>query len=146
MGEIRSAMLVQASAETVHRLLTTVEAWRVWSPHIAWVDPPNGHVAAGWRGRVKAWFAPAPTGMEVTWAEPSRGMDWQSRALGHRLLYAQRIVPEGGACRVTFVARVEGPLGGAVTRLSRPLSALGQRRRLRRLAALAELQEGSAGR
>jgi hypothetical protein len=43
---------------------------------------------------------------------------------------------------VRFEAQVTGPLGSAVTRLVGPLSAYGQRRRLERLARLAEFSAG----
>lgn len=139
-AEIRHEREVAAPADTVHRLLTSVEAWPVWSPHIRRVVPPSGAVGPGWRGRVTPRFAPVATEMAVTWAEPGRGMDWETRALGHRLRYEQRITPTDAGCRVLFRARVEGPAGALLTRLAAPVSGLGQRRRLRRLAALAELQ------
>ncbi len=129
---------IAAPPELVHALLTDVAAWRLWSPHIAWVEPAAGQVEAGWRGRVRAWFAPVATEMLVTWAEPGGGMDWESTGLGHVLRYRQRIAPAPDGARVRFEAEVVGPAGGLATRLARPLSALGQRRRLERLARLAE--------
>jgi len=69
----------------VHTLLTDVEAWGLWSPHISSVEPASGSVAAGWSGQVKAWFSPTPTTMTVTWAEPGRGMGWETPGLGHTL-------------------------------------------------------------
>lgn len=135
---ITSEQTIAASADLVHDLLTDIEAWRLWSPHISWVEPPTGSVASGWTGRVKAWFSPKPTTMEVTWAERGRGMRWETVGYGHVLRYEQRIAPVPGGSLVTFIARVEGPAGERLTRLARPLSAFGQRRRLARLAALAE--------
>jgi len=131
---------VAAPSHLVHALLTDVEAWKLWSPHIVAVEPSRGSVAAGWSGRVRAWFSPVPTTMTVTWAEPGRGMGWETPGLGHTLRYEQRIEPVPGGCRVTFSAQVVGPLGAMLTRVAAPLSALGQRRRLARLAALAEYE------
>ena len=59
-------------------------------------------------------------------------------ALGHVLIYDQRIEPGENGCRVTFEARVEGPAGEWITRLVAPVSSVGQRRRLARLGLLAE--------
>lgn len=135
---IRSERTIAAPTHLVHALLTDVGAWLLWSPHVRKVDPPSGSVASGWTGSVKPWFSPVATRMTVTWAEPGRGMGWESPALGHVLRYEQRIEPVKGGSRVTFSAAVHGRLGPALTRLAAPLSALGQRRRLARLAALAE--------
>jgi Polyketide cyclase / dehydrase and lipid transport len=135
---ITSKRTIAAPTHLVHALLTDVGTWALWSPHISRVDPPSGSVAMGWEGRVKAWFSPLATTMTVTWSEPGRGMGWTSRGLGHRLDYEQRIEPVRGGSVVTFTAQVVGRYGELLTRLALPLSALGQRRRLRRLGALAE--------
>lgn len=137
---IVSERTISAPSHLVHALLTDVEAWALWSPHIASVEPPTGSVAAGWTGQVKAWFSPTPTTMTVTWAEPGRGLGWETPGLGHTLRYEQRIEPVSGGCRVTFSAEVVGRLGETLTRAAAPLSALGQRRRLARLATLAEYE------
>jgi hypothetical protein len=134
---IRSRRDIRAPSHVVHELITDVETWCLWSPHVAAVDPPTGRLAAGWSGKVRAWFAP-PTTMTVIWAEPGRGMGWETPALGHVLVYHQRIEPGENGCRVTFEAHVEGPAGEWITRLAAPLSSLGQRRRLARLGLLAE--------
>src|SRR4051812_130812 len=97
---ITSERTVAAPTHVVHSLLTDVGAWPLWSPHIARVEPPRGSVAAGWEGRVKARFAPAPTTMRVTWAEPGRGMGWETPGLGHTLRYEQRIAPVAGGSQV----------------------------------------------
>jgi len=137
---IVSERTVSAPSHLVHALLTDVEAWALWSPHITSVEPATGAVATGWSGQVKAWFSPTPTTMTVTWAESGRGMGWETPGLGHTLRYEQRIEPISGGCRVTFSAEVVGRFGEALTTVAGPLSALGQRRRLARLAALAEYQ------
>jgi hypothetical protein len=142
---IRSERTIAAPTHLVHALLTDVGAWLLWSPHIRRVDPPTGSVATGWTGTVKAWFSPVATRMTVTWAEPGRGMGWETRGLGHVLRYEQRIEPVRGGSRVTFTAEVAGRYGEALTRVAAPLSALGQRRRLARLAALAEWEAGRSG-
>lgn len=135
---IRSEQVVRAPAELVHDILTDIPAWRLWSPHVARVDGPPGPVAAGWSGLVKPWFGP-PTRMDVTWSEPGRGIRWHSTAAGHRLDYADLVAPTGpDSCVVTMTAQVTGPVGAAVEAGVGRLSAYGQRRRLTRLAALAE--------
>lgn len=133
---IRSEQEIDAPAELVHELLTDIAAWRLWSPHIARVDGPEGPVAAGWSGLVKPWFGPAVR-MDVTWSEPGRGIRWRSTAAGHRLDYADLVEPVSpGRCVVTMTAQVSGPAGAAVEAGIGWLSAYGQRRRLARLAAL----------
>jgi hypothetical protein len=135
---IRSQQEVAAPAGLVHELLTDVATWRLWSPHVHRVDGPPGPVATGWSGLVKPWFGPA-TRMEVDWSEPGRGIRWHSVAYRHRLDYADLIEPTGAdRCVVTMTATVSGPAGAAVQAAVGPLSAYGQRRRLARLAALAE--------
>jgi len=141
---ITSERTVAAPTHLVHSLLADVEAWKLWSPHISRVEPSSGLVATGWTGQVKAWFAPKPTTMTVTWSEPGRGMAWETPGLGHVLRYEQRIEPVSGGSRVTFDATVEGRFGALLTRIAKPVSALGQRRRLARLAALAEYESRRA--
>lgn len=128
---------VAAPPGLVHEVLTDVGAWALWSPHVASVRPSSGSVHAGWVGRVRPWFGPTTT-MEVTEVTPGAGMRWRTAALGHELSYAQLVTPEGDGASVVFTAAVTGPLGAVVQRLAAPLSALGQRRRLARLATLAE--------
>jgi hypothetical protein len=137
---IRSERSVAAPAAVVHVALTDVAAWRLWSPHIARVTAAEPTItAAGWSGLVRPWFGPA-TRMDVVWCEPGRGIRWTSRAGGFRLDYADLITPDGpDACTVTMQARLSGAVvGPLLERVVAPLSALGQRRRLARLAALAE--------
>lgn len=136
---IRSARPVAAPAAVAHAVLTDVAAWRLWSPHVARVDTAQQVIeAAGWSGLVKPWFGPA-TRMEVTWCEPGRGIRWSSTAGGFRLDYADLITADGDdRCTVTMTAELAGPAAGVVEPAVAPLSAYGQRRRLARLAALAE--------
>lgn len=136
---IRTQRTVHAPAAVVHALLTDVASWRLWSPHIDRVDAEHDRIeAAGWSGLVKPWFGPA-TVMEVVWCEPGRGIRWASTAAGHHLDYTDLVEPDGDdRCRVTMIAQLSGPAGALVERVVAPLSAYGQRRRLARLAALAE--------
>jgi uncharacterized protein YndB with AHSA1/START domain len=134
---IETSRDVGAPPAVVHDLLTDIAAWRVWAPHVRDARPAAGRVAPGQVVSVRAWFSPMATPMHVTAVEPGRGMAWESRAAGHVLRYEQRIAPAAAGSRVTFTARVDGPAGALLTALARPLSALGQRRRLARLAALA---------
>lgn len=135
---IRSERSVSAPANVVHAVLTDVAAWRLWSPHITHVDTRQDVVeSAGWTGMVTPWFGPA-TRMDVTWCEPGRGMRWTSTAVGYRLDYADLITPDGDGCTVHMSATVTGPAGALVQTVVGPLSAYGQRRRLTRLALLAE--------
>ncbi len=137
---IRSQQAVGAPADLVHDLLTDIAAWRLWSPHVTRVEGPPGPVTAGWSGLVKPWFGPA-TRMTVSWAEPGRGIRWHSTAYGHRLDYADLVEPDGPTRSVlTMTALVSGPAGGAIEAVVGPLSGYGQRRRLARLATLAEYE------
>jgi hypothetical protein len=145
---IRSTQAVAAPAAVAHAVLTDVRAWTLWSPHVARVDGATAPTidAAGWSGLVKPWFGPA-TRMDVTWCEPGRGIRWSSAAAGFRLDYADLVAEDGpDACTVTMTAALHGPAGAGVERVVAPLSAYGQRRRLARLAALAEYVHRWAGR
>lgn len=135
---------VAATPDVVHGLLVDVEAWQLWSPHILHTDPSTGTVLPGWRGRVRPWFGPATT-MHVTDVEPGAGMRWQTRALGHELRYVQQVSPDGGGSRVTFEATVHGPAASLVESVVGRLSSFGQRRRLDRLALLAEREARAYG-
>ena len=134
-----------ADPQVVQRLLTDIAAWRLWSPHIASVVPDHGTVRPGQTVSTRAWFSPAVTPMHVDWVRPGEGMGWHSRAAGHRLTYENRVVPlrRGGTC-ISFTARVEGPAAGAITAVAAPLSRLGMRRRIARLARLALLVQHQA--
>jgi hypothetical protein len=135
---IRSARTVAAPAAGVHDLLVDVGSWQLWSPHVVSVDPPGGRVGDGWTGRVRPFFGPATT-MRVTAVRPEGGYAWSTRALGHRLDYDWTVLPLGeDRCEVVVSAEVHGPAGRVVERLVGRLSASGQRRRLERLAVLAE--------
>ena len=131
-----------APASRVHDLLTDVDAWQLWSPHVVRVEPLDGssadRVHDGWSGRVRPFFGPATT-MRVTQVVPDRGYRWSTTALRHRLDYAHEVRPLGeDRCVVQFSADVHGPAASVVEQLVGWLSAFGQRRRLARLAALAE--------
>lgn len=148
---IRSTQTAPVPAEVVHDLITDVAAWSVWSPHVASVDVVSGdpaRVHPGWVARVRPWFGPA-TAMEVLTAEDGRGITWRSRAWGYELRYRDGIEPlSDDAVRVVFEAELSGPGAGVLERLVAPLSALGQRRRIRRLVATAGLvlrRDGEAG-
>jgi uncharacterized protein YndB with AHSA1/START domain len=135
---ITTARTIAAPAARVHELLTDVDAWQLWSPHVVSVDPPGGHVHEGWSGRVRPFFGPATT-MRVTRVVPDGGYEWTTSALGHRLDYADVVRSTGeDRCVVELRADVHGPLAGVVEALVGWLSAFGQRRRLQRLAVLAE--------
>ena len=139
---IRSERTVRADPEVVHDLITDVSAWSVWSPHVASVQPVRGdsaRVHEGWTGRVRPWFGP-PTTMSVTRAVPGEGIRWRTRAFGYELHYRDGVeAVSSDTTRVVFEAELDGPGAQVLERLVAPLSALGQRRRIRRLGALAEL-------
>ncbi|MFC5382303.1 SRPBCC family protein [Aquipuribacter nitratireducens] len=139
---IRTTRHVGAPAARVHDLLTDVDAWAPWSPHVVSVttlagsDPARLH--EGWRGRVRPFFGPATT-MTVTTVRPEGGYSWSTRALGHRLDYDWSVRPTGDTrCDVAVTADVRGPLARGVEAVVGRLSAFGQRRRAERLAVLAE--------
>jgi len=135
---ISSARTVDAPAARVHELLVDVDAWQLWSPHVVSVTPSGGRVSDGWVGRVRPFFGPATT-MRVTSVRPDGGYSWSTRALGHRLDYDWSVRPLGDdRCVVSVSADVHGPASTATERVVGWLSAFGQRRRLERLAVLAE--------
>ncbi|MEM7274265.1 MAG: hypothetical protein AAF547_14375, partial [Actinomycetota bacterium] len=60
---IRTEVHGRASAATVHELLVDVDAWGLWSPHVASVVADSDRVAPGWTGATRAFFAPSATVM-----------------------------------------------------------------------------------
>lgn len=143
---IETEQTCAASAATVHELLVDVDAWALWAPHVASIRAEHRRVDAGWNGDVRAFFAPRATAMVVDRVHDVGGYDWHSTAGPWRLDYENRVraTPSGSAIR--FSARVSGPGARLLERAARPFSTLGQRRRVARLAHLAELIERRAGR
>lgn len=128
-----------ASPAAVHELLVDVDAWSIWSPHVASVTAPSRRVTPGWVGSTRAFFSPGATSMIVDDVHPDGGYHWHSTLGPWRLDYENRVVPLGDGSNLRFTARLSGPAAGIVEPLVAPLSARGQRRRMTRLARLAEL-------
>ncbi len=139
--EIRCA----AAPATVHELLVDVDSWELWSPHVAHVDAPARRIGNGWSGGTRAFFAPVATPMVVDEVRVDGGYSWHSTLGPWRLDYDNAVRPDGGGSAIRFEARLSGPGAEWLERLVAPLSARGQRRRMRRLAHLAELVDGRAG-
>lgn len=141
---IASERLCAASAETVHQLLLDVDAWALWAPHIAAVRTERRRIEPGWVGEVRAVFAPRASAMVVDRVYEAGGYDWHSVAGPWRLDYSNRVSGHPVGSRISFSARITGPGAALLERVAAPLSALGQRRRIARLARLAELVERRA--
>lgn len=141
----RTTVSTTASAATVDRLLTDTTAWQVWSPHVAEVSASDRYVTAGWRGDVRAFFSPVATTMRVTWAQAGRGYDWESTLGPWTLRYGNRVEPTADGARLEWSAFLAGPGLALIVPLVRALSALGQRRRILRLARTAEIVEDLSG-
>ncbi len=135
--EVRST----ARPATVHELLVDVDAWSVWSPHVRAVDAETRRVEPGWVGATRAFFSPAPTEMVVDEVRPDGGYTWHATLGPWRLEYDNAVVPADGGSTVRFAAELHGPASALIERLVAPMSSLGQRRRMARLARLAELLE-----
>lgn len=137
---IRTEIDTTASAHAVHELLVDVDAWSLWSPHVAALDAPTRRVEDGWVGRPRAFFAPMAVPMEVDAVEIDRGYTWHSTLGPWRLDYANRVEPApAGGSTIRFTAQLSGPMASMLESVVGPLSARGQRRRMARLAQLAEL-------
>ncbi len=139
---IRTELVSTATPSTIHGLLVDVEAWSVWSPHVASVDPPTGEVSAGWEGATRAFFSPTATEMIVDEVIPDGGYTWHC-TVGPWTLRYRNLVAAGVdvGSTITFEADLVGPGSSIIERVVAPLSALGQRRRMHRLARTAELIE-----
>ena len=138
---ISTEMPCRASAASVHELLVDVDAWSVWSPHVASVEASERRITPGWTGATRAFFAPGATTMTVDELVPDGGYRWHSRFGPWRLDYENRVDAAATGCLLRFTARLSGPGSRAIERLVAPISAYGQRRRMNRLARLAELME-----
>ncbi len=137
---------LDAPPEVVHDLLTDIAAWPAWSPHVASSDPATGRCTDGMTIATRAFFSPVVTPMVVDWVREGEGMAWHSRAFGHTLSYEDRVRPApGGGTDVQLLARLDGPAAGLLTRLARPLSAFGMRRRVARLGRVAGLVAARPG-
>lgn len=130
-----------ATPRTVHELLVDVRSWSVWSPHVASVESETDLVTEGWSGGTRAFFAPTPTPMVVDDIRPDGGYRWHSTLGPWRLDYENFVVPAERGSTLRFAARLTGPAAPVIERVVAPLSAYGQRRRMHRLARLAELVE-----
>jgi hypothetical protein len=138
---ISSELHSDASAPTVHELLVDVRTWSVWSPHVASVESDSDRVVDGWSGETRAFFAPVATSMIVDEVWPDGGYAWHSTLGPWRLDYENVVVRKGDGCVLRFIARLSGPASSIIERVVAPVSAYGQRRRMARLARLAELIE-----
>lgn len=96
-------------------------------------------VGPGWTGATRAFFSPGKTTMVVDEVRPDGGYTWHSTLGPWRLDYDNAVVPANDGSTLRFTAQLSGPANAVVERLVAPLSALGQRRRMARLARLAEL-------
>lgn len=144
---IRTELVSTASPVTIHRLLVDVEAWSVWSPHVAGVEPSTGEVTSGWVGATRAFFSPTATEMIVEEVFPDGGYTWRCAVGPWTLRYRNRVragVASGSV--IAFAADLDGPAADVIERLVAPISAYGQRRRMYRLARTAELVERTARR
>jgi hypothetical protein len=130
-----------ASASTIHELLVDVDAWSVWSPHVASVEATTRRVEPGWVGSTRAFFSPAATSMVVDDVRADGGYTWHSSIGPWRLDYDNSIVAADHGTIVRFSAALGGPAGPLLERIVAPLSRAGQRRRMARLVRLAELIE-----
>ncbi len=130
-----------ASAATIHELLVDVDAWSVWSPHVAAVEARDRRITPGWAGATRAFFAPGATPMVVDEVVPDGGYRWHSRLGPWRLDYENRVEAVASGSRLRFAARLTGPGSRLIEPIVAPISGYGQRRRMRRLARLAELVE-----
>ena len=133
-----------ASPATIHDLLVDVDAWSIWSPHVASVECSERRVRSGWSGVTRAFFSPGATSMIVDEVRLDGGYTWHSTLGPWRLDYENAVVVARGGSTLRFAADLHGPAARVIERLVAPLSALGQRRRMVRLARLAELVERHA--
>lgn len=131
-----------AAPATVHELLVDVDAWPLWSPHVAALDAPTRRVTPGWVGRPRAFFAPMAVPMVVDEVRNEGGYDWHSTLGPWTLRYGNHVdAAAAGGSTIRFTATLSGPAAPVIERIVAPLSARGQRRRMQRLADLAELTE-----
>lgn len=141
---IDTESMTTAPAAIVHELLVDVEAWDLWSPHVASVSADEDRVHSGWVGETRAFFAPTATTMIVDEVRQDGGYRWSTTVGPWRLDYDNAVVAMVDGCKVRFTAELRGPASAVLERLVAPLSALGQRRRIARLIKLAELVDGKA--
>lgn len=130
----------------MHELLVDVDAWSLWSPHVASVSSDRNRVESGWVGESRAFFTPTATTMVVDEVRPTGGYRWHSTVGPWRLDYDNLVVATPSGCTVQLTAELGGPAAAVLERLVARFSALGQRRRIARLIKLAELVEGNARR
>lgn len=138
---IRTERPSSAEPATIHGLLTDVDAWAHWSPHVASVECDSRLVESGWVGETRAFFAPSATTMIVDEVRPDGGYRWHSTVGPWRLEYDNAVESADVGSTVRFTATLHGPASSLIERVVAPLSARGQRRRMQRLVELGELVE-----
>ena len=138
---ITTELQTSATPAMVHELLVDVDAWAIWSPHVASVVAESRTVTSGWSGATRAFFSPVATSMVVGEVHQDSGYDWHSTVGPWRLDYGNRVEADGDGSVLRFTAELTGPCAQLIERVVAPLSAFGQRRRMARLAQLAELVE-----
>ena len=141
---IVTEIVSSAAPATIHELLVDVDAWSAWSPHVASVETSERRVGPGWTGATRAFFSPGATSMIVDEVRPDGGYTWHSTVGPWRLDYDNAVLPAESGSTLRFTAELRGPAAEVIERLVAPLSARGQRRRMVRLARLAELLERHA--
>jgi hypothetical protein len=112
---------------------------------VASVEAGERRISTGWTGATRAGFSPGATPMIVDEVRPNGGYIWHSTLGPWRLDYDNAVIPNDGGSTLRFTATLHGPAAQAIERVVAPLSAFGQRRRMARLARLAELVEQHAG-
>ncbi len=130
-----------AAPATLHELLVDVDSWTLWSPHVVSVTAATRRIESGWTGATRAFFSPGATSMIVDDVRPDGGYTWHSTLGPWRLDYDNHVAAADDGSTLRFTAQLTGPAGNLIERLVAPLSARGQRRRMGRLAQLAELLE-----
>jgi hypothetical protein len=130
-----------AAPATIHELLVDVDSWSLWSPHVASVTAATRRITPGWTGATRAFFSPGATSMIVDDVRADGGYTWHSTLGPWRLDYDNHVAAADDRSTLRFTAQFAGPAGSLIERLVAPLSARGQRRRMARLAQLAELLE-----
>ena len=123
MAEFIADRVIQASSDTVWRVLADLARWPEWTASMTSVEVlGSADPALGVRVRVTQPKLP-PNIWTITEWKPGAGFAWEMRSTGVHCVATHDIVPHPDGCRLILRLTMGGLLGGIMARLGAGLTA-----------------------